>query len=1016
VVIALLILLAAPLYSLPKELPQPDAAQAKRIERALADLRGTARERGAREIALVGRPALRAVVARLNEADSAERVLLLTAVGRLPEMSFLIEQARKDPAPEVRALADPPDREPRSLAQLAARYIDLLALTRNAKREDVTRPLYELKPRIARPKDQYDAMRAYLGDEEMDRAVQGEYEAVSWQFARAGAAALRGGTLKPDLADPIFVAYLGLLYDEEVAASPAIEGVVAAGSAVAPALTQLLARKEHDPRLLARLLVAVGAADGLYGAAAKARPELRFAQIEMAPRAMERDPAIAFLTAALDDPVARNRKGALAALLELKAPVGELPRTESYGDDEWALALQLRVLANDWDALMRAAVAEDAARRGFERVLHGLSSNQREQLLPRLLAAEDRNLRWRAVDLMEDATAVLAIARANEDLRERAVRRAIRLKDASGLALLGPPNRMTVRALRENGFLDELVAIALGDDETASRDALRQLRHAPALPRKHEQRLLERYRGLPEPQRWDALDALVPLGTDAVRSEVVKSGERALGSLGVLADDGHTLPFAIPLTPFLEGADAQRLQKLGRLATAMPELEPGFFLKLLEAWDKVEVEAADVDGGAARQKIDALRFLVRSPDAHSVSTLFAEVLSGKTREESMVVAILQASARQLDAKTLSALIPLLEREVMEYAPAKDGMPPDPSPKRDYLVWYGMRALSYRQVEPALEFFCRLALEPRLQRERFDEQTGRELPIDWTTHAVEALRHYDASSVTKTLRRVIGDMASKGELSELAPTHLFRLVGDWRAKAWRGRRLHGFALTLCDLIDRYPFEGETGIARMLALGAQRRYVDAAAAGRQAAARIRARGYRPADGNWSPSRIEGRASIYEALANKKIPELLPELHESYLQWIAGIYLRFLVGDDDKALVATREAWRNTAWLNRDRRNLRAELMTRKGFPEEARQLMQPRVRLPIELRQDEGWYRYYLARALAAAGKHARAKGELSEALRINRRLVASCKVDPLLKGYGEVFRQADEDYFDLLFQD
>jgi hypothetical protein len=175
-VAALLILLAQSLYALPGELPAPSEAEAKRIERALRDLRGEERERGVRELALLGRSALRAVVARLNQANSAERILLLTAVGRLPESTTLIQQARKDPAPEVRALADPPGREPRSLAQLAARYIDLLALTRNAKREDVTRPLYELKPRIARPKDQYDAMRAYLGDEEMDRAVQGEYD------------------------------------------------------------------------------------------------------------------------------------------------------------------------------------------------------------------------------------------------------------------------------------------------------------------------------------------------------------------------------------------------------------------------------------------------------------------------------------------------------------------------------------------------------------------------------------------------------------------------------------------------------------------------------------------------------------------------------------------------------------------------------------------------------------------------------------------------------------------------
>jgi hypothetical protein len=172
-VAALLILLAQSLYALPGPLPPPDEAQAARIAQAIADLRGPERERAVRALALAGRPALAAVVARLNEADAAERVLLLTAVGRLPESRKLREQARRDPAPAVRALADPPAREPGTLAQLAARYIDLLALTRNSKREELTRPLYELEPKIARPRDQYEAMRSYLGDEETDAAVQG---------------------------------------------------------------------------------------------------------------------------------------------------------------------------------------------------------------------------------------------------------------------------------------------------------------------------------------------------------------------------------------------------------------------------------------------------------------------------------------------------------------------------------------------------------------------------------------------------------------------------------------------------------------------------------------------------------------------------------------------------------------------------------------------------------------------------------------------------------------------------
>jgi len=1015
-VAALLILLAQSLYALPGPLPPPDEAQAARIAQAIADLRGPERERAVRALALAGRPALAAVVARLNEADAAERVLLLTAVGRLPESRTLREQARRDPAPAVRALADPPAREPGTLAQLAARYIDLLALTRNSKREELTRPLYELEPKIARPRDQYEAMRSYLGDEETDAAVQGEYEDVAWQFARAGAAALRAGSLKPDLADPVFVAYLGLIYDEDVAASPAIEGVVAAGPAVAPALAKLLARPEHDPRLLAHILVAVGKPDGLYRADSAELPELRFAQIEMAPRALPRDEAIGFLKRALGDENGRNRKAALEALVGLKAPVADFPRSDEYGDDEWALALQLRVLAGDGDALLAAAVGDESARRAFERVLYAITPKEREPVLAKLLVHPEKRLRLRALDLMEDAAAVLEVAKNDPDLRERAVLRAIRLGDAAGLALLPAPSPSVLRALREAGFADELVRFALGPDETVALDALRQVRHLPTLDAKHEAALLALYRRLPEPGKWVALDALVPLGTPAVREELLKDGERAVAALGVLADDGYPLPFSIPLTPLLEGADAQRLQSLGRLATAMPELEPGFFLRLLDAWDSSALEASDVDGGPVRQKIEAVRLLARAPDAQSAATLLTRVLDGRIREEPLVVGILQAAARHLDEKALGALVPVLEQAVETYLPGPDGMPPDPAPKTDYLLWYGMRTLAYRGVPAGLPFFCRVALDPRLQRERYDEQTERELPFDWPAHATEALRHYDVDAVTGELQRRIAAMEADGKLAELAPAHLFRLVGAWRSNAWRGRRLSGFALTICDLIDRYPYEGETGIARMLALGAQQRYVEAAAAGRAAAVRVRAGGFRPADGNWSPARIEGRAAIYEALAKGAIPALLPELDEPYLQWIAGIYLRFLAEDDANARRAADRAWRGTAWLNRDMRNLCAEMLVRAGSPEEATKMMRPSVRPPVELRQDEGWFRYYLARAAAAAGNDARARGELSEALRINRRLVASCRVDPLLKDYEEVFRQADEDYFDLLFQD
>jgi hypothetical protein len=366
---------------------------------------------------------------------------------------------------------------------------------------------------------------------------------------------------------------------------------------------------------------------------------------------------------------------------------------------------------------------------------------------------------------------------------------------------------------------------------------------------------------------------------------------------------------------------------------------------------------------------------------------------------------------------LSALVPKLVSEVAKYYPDKNGLPPDDNPPRDYFVFYAMRALAYQQVEEALDPLVRIMLEPNLQRERYDEQSGRDFPPNWPVQAREALRHYDPTAVAKAIRGVSADMERNGALAELTPMHVFRMLSAWRSSAWRGRRLHAFALEFCDLLDRLPFEGEPGVARMLATGAQARYVEAAKAGRAAAARKRARGFDPADDRWTPRRIEGRAAIYEALSKKQVAECAPQLgDDAYLLWIVGIYERFILMDADAAKDPTVKAWRGSAWLDRDVRNLRADLLTVAGKAEDALRLLDPPARLPIEARQGEGWYRFYFARALAANGQVSRAKGELAEALRINRRLIANAKLDPLLKGYDDVFEQADEDFFDRLFSD
>jgi hypothetical protein len=203
----------------------------------------------------------------------------------------------------------------------------------------------------------------------MDSAIQYEYQTLSFRFARAADAALRSGRLKPDLDDPVFVAFLGLLYDEDVAAFEAAVTLVALGEKAAPALEGMLDRKGHDPRTVLRILVASG-----QGARAMARdatqwPKLRFAQIEMAPRALGRAEATAFLAAALRDDEAGHRRKAMEGLLGLDPVPAEqlLAREAEFADEEWTLALRLLWAGGDRAPLLDALGAGGAKQRGPEK-------------------------------------------------------------------------------------------------------------------------------------------------------------------------------------------------------------------------------------------------------------------------------------------------------------------------------------------------------------------------------------------------------------------------------------------------------------------------------------------------------------------------------------------------------------------------------------------------------------------------------------------------------------------------
>ena len=379
-------LLAAALYALPDGYVPvvPDAGQQARLDRALTELRGhdlSKRERAARDLALIGDPALPAIVARLNQAGSAERVALLMSIARLPAAAPVIEQAQRDPDPAVRASTSPPKREPEKLARLAARYIDLVALTGETNRKEFAGQLKGLTPELVRPEEQYEQLRERLGDQQMDGAIQYEYRVHSLRFARAADAALRSGSLKPDLDDPVFVAFLGLLYDEEVAALNAVRTLVAIGEQAAPALEGLLDRKRHDPRTILHILVASG-----QGARAMARDatdwvDLRFAQIELASRALPAGEAAEFLVTALQDADARNRKQAMRGLLaignihssRLKAPMAD------FGDEEWELMMQLIVASGEHRFLHDSLLAEGPRQRAALRMLRTMSPDQRQK-------------------------------------------------------------------------------------------------------------------------------------------------------------------------------------------------------------------------------------------------------------------------------------------------------------------------------------------------------------------------------------------------------------------------------------------------------------------------------------------------------------------------------------------------------------------------------------------------------------------------------------------------------------
>jgi hypothetical protein len=345
-------------------------------------------ESAVRDLALVGEVALPAVARRLNEAEAGERLMILAAVSRMPRGRPLLEQARRDPHPAVSAWASgPPPRKETDLRELANRYLDLLALAEEKLREDADKDLKRVKrPPLGKrekqrrrrelddekqrrrrietmqegeeeesgttqegeddvgeeeeeeededeeePDDEkqrrrrIETMQDRMDDRALARSVQRKRERVAQRFAREGAEALRTGRLAPDLTDRVFVAYVGLLREEETwPFYHAASAIVGLGERAVPALEEMVTRPNHDARKVLRLLFAVrrDRGRGFYARFGRFRPEVERTMVVLAPAVLEGGELVAFLERAAEVEDATVRSAALDGLLALASPAG----------------------------------------------------------------------------------------------------------------------------------------------------------------------------------------------------------------------------------------------------------------------------------------------------------------------------------------------------------------------------------------------------------------------------------------------------------------------------------------------------------------------------------------------------------------------------------------------------------------------------------------------------------------------------------------------------------------------
>ncbi len=352
--------LLASLYSMPSgpAVGKPGAELSARIEAAMTSLRAADSDeasRAVRTLALIGEPALPFVVKRLNEAEAGERLLLLAAVSRIPRAAPLLETAKKDPHLVVRAWVTPPRRAPgRTLAEHAKRYLDILALSEKHKRDDVAEDLRELTPDDLERAPEFfeEEMRERMKDRGLAREIHKRRRKAALEFAEAGAR-----ELVPRKGDPIFVAYLALLREENEALHRACTTLVLQGEAVAPHLEALLEKESYEPRVVVGLLRSVRADKGvgLYARIDELRVGVQQLLVSMSREILGPDAeSMAAKMAFSEDPAVRV--AALDVLLDLPAPAGrivarKLLDVSRFVQADFSRATKLLVRAGDEEDL-----------------------------------------------------------------------------------------------------------------------------------------------------------------------------------------------------------------------------------------------------------------------------------------------------------------------------------------------------------------------------------------------------------------------------------------------------------------------------------------------------------------------------------------------------------------------------------------------------------------------------------------------------------------------------------------